>query len=348
MRESGTLVAFLLAGYFRSLPPDSKRHTVVQRRHDIAAKLRQRLVSELHLGLRRPGDRMQSTRDLAREFGADHRVVLAAYRELEQDGLVEFRPRSGVYVTEAALAGGASLPRLAAWALEVFVEGLARGVPAPELPERLRRCLETLRLHATCIECNHDQLHSLCQELHRDYGLDTTPIEIDELESGNDAARRQLGRTDLLVTTPFHAAEVKRIAERAGKPWFAIALASDLSEEMTRLLQQGPVYVVATDTRFRDKVRAIFAQVPNNDNMHVVITGEDDLDAIPANAPTYVMKSARDVLGALPKLAHLRPMDRVFSKESARELLRFILRANVAAMASQTGDGGDTATSQRS
>lgn len=312
---------------------------MVQRRHDIAGKLRQRLVSELHLGLRRPGDRMASTRELAQEFGADHRVVLAAYRDLERDGLVEFRPRSGVYVAETALAGGASLTRLAAWALEVFVQGLARGVPAPELPERLRRCLETLRLHATCIECNLDQVHSLCEELHRDYGLETTPLEIQALEAEDDASRRQLRRTDLLVTTPFHAAAVKRVAERAGKPWFAIALASDLIEEMTRLLQQGPVYIVGTDVRFRDKVRAIFAPVPNSENMHVMILGEDDLVGIPPDAPTYVMKRAREVLGTPPNLAHLRPLDRVFSQESARELLRFVLQANVAALASQMGSG---------
>jgi len=317
---------------------------VIQRRREIAAKLRQRLVSELHLGLRRPGDRMPSTRDLARQFGADHRVVLAAYRELEQDGLVEFRPRSGVYVSDAALSGGASLPRLAAWALEVLVEGLARGVPAPELPERLRRCLETLRLHATCIECNFDQIHSLCHELHRDYGLDTTPMELEALEADASGARTNIRRTDLLVTTPFHAAAVKRIADRAGKPWFAIALASDLIEEMTRLLQQGPVYIVGTDPRFRDKVRAIFAPVPSSENMRVLIVGEDDLGAIPPAAPTYVMKRAREMLGPASTLAHLRPMDRVISEESARELLRFILHANVAAMASQAGSDGNTPT----
>ncbi|MGI8547269.1 MAG: GntR family transcriptional regulator, partial [Gemmatimonadaceae bacterium] len=213
---------------------------MVQRRGDIATQLRQRLVAELHLGLRRPGDRLPSTRDLARELQADPRVVLAAYRELEDDGLVEFRPRSGVYVAEFAFTGRSSLPRLAAWALELFVEGLGRGVPAPELPERLRRCLETLRLHATCIECNLDQLHSLCHELHRDFGLDTTPLELDALNADGEEARAILRRTDILVTTSLHAADVKRAAERVGKPWFAITIGSELISEMTRLLRDGP------------------------------------------------------------------------------------------------------------
>lgn len=312
---------------------------MVQRRSDIAAQLRRRLVTELHLGLRRPGDRLPSTRDLARELRADPRVVLAAYRELEDDGLVEFRPRSGVYVAESALTGQSSLPRLAAWALEIFVEGLSRGVPAPELPERLRRCLETLRLHATCVECNHDQLHSLCQELHRDYGFDTTPLELDALNANGEEARTLLKRTDILVTTAFHAAEVKRVAERVGKPWFAITIGSEFIGEMSRLMNEGPVYIVGTDDRLRGKMRMIFEPVPHGENLRVVIVGQDDLGVIPSDAPTYVMKRVRDVpddvLSALPNLAHLHPMERVFSPESARELLGFILHANTTAMAAQ-------------
>lgn len=313
---------------------------MVKRRSDIAAQLRERLVAELHLGIRRHGDRMPSTRDLAQELHADPRVVVAAYRELEKDGLVEFRPRSGVYVAESALTVRSSLPRVAAWALDIFVDGLSRGVPAPELSDRLRRCLETLRLHATCIECNLDQLHSLCHELHRDYGLETTALDLDALNTDGEDALPLLRRTDILVTTSFHAAEVKRIAERVGKPWFAITIGSELISEITRMLRDGAVYIVGTDERLRAKMQMIFQRVPGSENLHVVIVGQDDLGTIPSDAPTYIMKRVRDVpgdvLGTLPKLAHLHPMDRVFAPESARDLLGFILHANTTAMAAQT------------
>ncbi|MGI8549155.1 MAG: hypothetical protein ACR2M1_17840, partial [Gemmatimonadaceae bacterium] len=227
---------------------------------------------------------------------------------------------------------------------ELFVEGLGRGVPAPELPERLRRCLETLRLHATCIECNLDQLHSLCHELHRDFGLDTTPLELDALNADGEDARAILRRTDILVTTSLHAADVKRAAERLGKPWFAITIGSELISEMTRLLRDGPVYIIGTDERVRGKMRTIFQPVSGSENLHVMIVGQDDLGAIAPDAPTYVMKRVRDVLGALPNLAHLHPMDRVFSRESARELLGFILHANTTAMAAQMASTPNTDT----
>jgi DNA-binding transcriptional MocR family regulator len=65
------------------------------RREQIREILRQRVISGLHLGILSPGERLPSARDTARELGADYRVVVAALRALERDGLVEVRPRVG-------------------------------------------------------------------------------------------------------------------------------------------------------------------------------------------------------------------------------------------------------------
>jgi GntR family transcriptional regulator len=45
-----------------------------------------------------PGQRLPSTRDLARRFEIHANTVSAAYRELERDGWLEFRHGSGVFV----------------------------------------------------------------------------------------------------------------------------------------------------------------------------------------------------------------------------------------------------------
>jgi DNA-binding transcriptional regulator YhcF (GntR family) len=46
----------------------------------------------------RPGDRLPSTRELARRFALHPNTVSAAYRQLERDGWTERRRGSGVYV----------------------------------------------------------------------------------------------------------------------------------------------------------------------------------------------------------------------------------------------------------
>ena len=65
----------------------------VKRRGDIIARLRQRIVTAYHLGLITAGDRLPSSRRLARELHANERVILAAYRTLADDGSVRIDGR---------------------------------------------------------------------------------------------------------------------------------------------------------------------------------------------------------------------------------------------------------------
>lgn len=48
----------------------------------------------------RPGDRLPSTRELARRFAIHPNTVSAGYRELERDGWTELRHGSGVYICD--------------------------------------------------------------------------------------------------------------------------------------------------------------------------------------------------------------------------------------------------------
>ncbi len=50
-------------------------------------------------GLLRPGDRLPSVRELARELTINPNTVARAYLELERDGLIEAARGSGTYVT---------------------------------------------------------------------------------------------------------------------------------------------------------------------------------------------------------------------------------------------------------
>jgi GntR family transcriptional regulator len=64
--------------------------------------LREQLITQVVLSILCkelvPGQRLPSTRDLARRFGIHANTASAAYRALENDGWVEFRHGSGVYV----------------------------------------------------------------------------------------------------------------------------------------------------------------------------------------------------------------------------------------------------------
>jgi len=67
--------------------------------------IRQQLVTQITLGVLTgdlpAGQRLPSTRDLARRFHVHANTISGAYRELEKDGWLEFRHGSGVFVRKS-------------------------------------------------------------------------------------------------------------------------------------------------------------------------------------------------------------------------------------------------------
>ena len=307
-------------------------------RDAIAETMRDRIVTGIHVGRYSGGERLPTTRALAVEFGVNERVVLAALRLLADDGFITLKPRSGAYVVPPHPAGGSSLPDLGVWLVNMLVQARARGLPPRDVSEYVRRCLETRRVRAACIECNRDHLHLLCSELANDHGYLSDAVDLDELDDGEPPLA--LRRADVLVTTTFHAARVQSAAEHLRKPWITIALRPEVLEDVSRCLAEGPVYYVATDPRVEPKLRRMLAPLAPVRHLKVVIVDRDDLDAIPPDAPTFVMTSARERVAARygenggPGKPMFHP-PRSFSDATARELLSFLVRANMRALSSE-------------
>jgi DNA-binding transcriptional regulator YhcF (GntR family) len=67
--------------------------------------LYRQLVTQIQLAILsgdlRPGERLPSTRELARRYDIHPNTISAGYRELQRDGLADLRPGSGVYVRKS-------------------------------------------------------------------------------------------------------------------------------------------------------------------------------------------------------------------------------------------------------
>lgn len=109
--------------------------------------LREQLTTQVVLGIvcrdLAPGQRLPSTRDLARRFGIHANTASAAYRQLEQEGWLEFRHGSGVYV-RATRPPKAHTPELAVDELigDLVVKARKLGAPPSVVRARLRRWLQ--------------------------------------------------------------------------------------------------------------------------------------------------------------------------------------------------------------
>ncbi|HEU5351703.1 MAG TPA: GntR family transcriptional regulator [Terracidiphilus sp.] len=112
--------------------------------------LREQLATQVVLGILcrelAPGQRLPSTRDLARRFGIHANTASAAYRQLEREGWLEFRHGSGVFVCRShpsappapELALDHSLDQLIG---DLVARARRLGAPTALVQARLRRWL---------------------------------------------------------------------------------------------------------------------------------------------------------------------------------------------------------------
>jgi DNA-binding transcriptional regulator YhcF (GntR family) len=298
----------------------------MRRREEVCESLRRQVASGLHLGLLRPGERLATARDLARRLGTDYRVVVAAGRQLEREGLVEIRPRAGIFVAAAPAAGAAALPAAASRVVHWLLDDVACGLPLGSFVDRVRCCVESVRLRVACLECNGDQLDFLCEVLGRDFGLETSRVDLDRLALETPRLRH----SDLLVTTTHHAGQVRRLAAKLGKPAIVVTLDPVQRGEITRLLAERPVCFVGTDARWARKARLIWGAEAGAANLCTVTLDRDPLAAIPDGAALLLMPAARRRLAGSPLLGRALPA-RGLSRDSAHEIVSFIVERNLAA-----------------
>lgn len=305
------------------------------RRDRITDALRQRIAGGLQRGSLRAGDRLPPTRELASDLAADPRVVSASYRILSEEGLVEVRPRAGVFV--ASLPANATLlgtPPVA-WLADVVAQGLARGVAVPQLADWMRRATLARPTTAAVIAGTLDQAFGLARELRDDFGIAAHGVLAETLRPG-ERLPRAVERANLLVATALTQPMARRLAERLGKHHVVIDARADILTPEWRLLLARVAYVVIADPRFGALVHEILHDVAGASNVRLLIAGRDSLSTIPPEAPVYVTEAAREQLGRSALPGRVLPQARTLSEESTRAITRALVERNLAASMRQS------------
>jgi DNA-binding transcriptional regulator YhcF (GntR family) len=81
----------------------------------ILDQLRDRIVTGLYFGNWQPGERLPSIRDIADAESVDRKTAAAAYHRLEEEGLVEVKARSGVFLRDERANGATGHSGAARW-----------------------------------------------------------------------------------------------------------------------------------------------------------------------------------------------------------------------------------------
>lgn len=302
-----------------------------RRRAEIAEMLRRRIVNAMAAGLSRRGDRLPSAREVAAEFDADPRLVLAAYRILAREGMVAIRRRSGIYVAAAQEVAGGPPVVAQGWLADVLLGGLEQGISAPRLGDWLRRCATSRRLRVAVVADTDDHLESFCGELRDDYGFDPVPFSPDAIDRPAGAPPEMLG-ADLVAAPEPYASALQRLLARSGKRVVTLDIRSEMDAVWRRMLQQGPMYAVLCDARTIPSFERMVGEYAPL--VHPVLLGRDDVDAIPPDAAVYVTRAARRRLQGQVVPGRQIPLMRRFTAKTMRELLHLLVEANVQAMQS--------------
>ncbi len=296
----------------------------VPRVKNITVSLRYRVERALEMGALKSGDRLPSARELAREFKADPRVILAAYRTLSEEGLIDIRPRSGNYVSKRNAISPSADPPPTPLVVDILSQAITRGYSTKEFVGYLADASFGRRLRAVVIAGTSDQAEGVARELRADFSVSAEIVSPESIKQAREKAPK-LGSADLIITTEALGMMVGRVARRMGKPMIVITVRNNIiSEEWTALMLRG-VNVVAADRKFLMILRAYLASSPHANAVKMFIAGEDSLDSIEPGTATYVTQAARIKLGRTRLPGTLVPPPRVLSEECVRAILTVIV-----------------------
>ena len=301
-----------------------------RRRLELADALRRRVVGALSSGAIRRGERLPSAREVAAEVDADPRLVLAAYRILAKEGVVEIRRRSGIYVARSPEVSGGPAVVSDGWVVDVLAEGIEHGIAAPRLGEWLKRCAGTRRARAAVVADTIDQLEAFCAELREDYGVDAVPFAPDAVHGS--VLPPEMYSADFILTADGYAERLRALAGITGRPIIAVQARPAVPTAWRRILARTSIHAVVADARSMHGYDVALGDLAPRLKTYVV--GRDDVRQIPPASYVYVSRSARRRLGTTPIAGRMLPTERVFSGETVREVLGVVVELNLRAMVS--------------
>jgi GntR family transcriptional regulator len=199
----------------------------------------EQIVYMIEMGQLNDGDRLPSSRMLADNLHVNRNTVARAYGELRERGLVSRQGRHGMVVQAAAEARGRLAARESAHAvLAAAVERcLELGLPAEEIASLAYQQglhAERTEVQMSFVECNLERAETFAEELGGALDAPINPLVLGSIGA------KDVADQDLVITTFFHLAEVRRlvreIAPKAPPEVLGIVVAPHL-KTLVRLSQ---------------------------------------------------------------------------------------------------------------
>jgi DNA-binding transcriptional regulator YhcF (GntR family) len=239
----------------------------------ILDQLRDRIVTGLYFGNWQPGERLPSIRDIADAESVDRKTAAAAYHRLEEEGLVEVKARSGVFLRDERLRTGVPAGPLEKlqrrWLKNTYDGARALGLDTPTVVRLFRSVAEVESSPIPVVEDDDATARTVAEELRDCVGIDARPVRLQELpRSGMFAA------SPFVVTTPYYAGRVA--ATVPGKPLITATLSLDLLHGLIDRAADGAILVTVPSEWIAGRVEAALSQrLPDTNRIRVTVAGSE-------------------------------------------------------------------------
>jgi DNA-binding transcriptional regulator YhcF (GntR family) len=283
--------------------------------------LRQRIVGSLDLGALRPGDRLPSIRQTARAFSVTPYMVLQAYAELAVEGLVDRRERSGIFVAEFEIAATPGLPETGAWLTEVLTQACQHQVKIPNLPDLIRRWTSAVPVRCACVESCHDSRYALALELSQQFGIEAVAMP-------GRVTSRDLGETDLVITTAYHAAELGPLAAQAHRPLLIATVSPLILSSALHHLRDHDLTVICVDAVYGERLRALHGGAYRDRVRVVTVDDGGAIAELDRTQAVLLTPAARHRLQQ-PDFRLVAPLFPSYSLDFARKVAEALVRINL-------------------
>ena len=293
---------------------------------------RAQLLTALHTGKLRPGDRLPSVRQVAHRNTINLKTAYSIYLRLRDEGYVALKTASGAYVSEMELT---DLDQ--AYCLSIFQLIKANLAQASQLKldptlytELVKSFVDRSSISSkqvAVIECNEEQVNLFAGEISSRLGVSTIPLLLSQIESPGQQPSRLLARVDYFVTTDYHFRQVDSLLGSYGKKILQLRLDPNFVPELVGAAERGRVLMIVSNTSFFPAFRRHLISLGTPPAVLERIHSVDDKDlarvqSALVNARYVYLSPICDpaLIGLIPRKASQLQIDNMLSLDSIETL----------------------------
>ncbi|NLJ99255.1 MAG: GntR family transcriptional regulator [Tissierellia bacterium] len=187
------------------------KNSSIQINEQIKLQLRYQIIN----GDLPAGTKLLSVREMASFLGVNRHTISKAYKDLQDEGLIETRQSNGTYVAEnVILPAKKDLENFIKVVKDAISKTKALGFSTEEFIDiaqaiYIKETNGSKNIKALFVECNEPALNQFVKDLQDELGIDVEGCLLSEIEEGK-MTQGAIGEFDLVVTTVGHYPYLKQ------------------------------------------------------------------------------------------------------------------------------------------